>query len=264
MKSIIVISPHYLDAVYEESQKYDFRLFGYGTFACAKQGLLKVNCSDILGFAFVGTHLPISRSKEFKHMLEFFHMCDLLNADKKFVIVTDEDSSPWTKIFKKYKNLRFFGCSGYDFMSDIIINKNVFGSILLDSMEPYEFGNKKQDVISWHTPHLSYVPLFPDTQIQCTAPIEFLGTMERTLSNDAIYQRFKTEGAYLQSFRLYYIALTLKNSDEIQRSLSEIEQILDRQDDTGSFCSLYALKNYMEEIADGRVSKSIPDWPGST
>lgn len=250
MGTIFVVSPTYLEAIFEESKKYNFDLQGYGSFKLACDGIIKTNCSDIVGFAFVGTHLPYSKSKDFKFMLEFFSMINLFPSSKKFVIATDSGASSWQKVFSKYSNIRFFAAQPYDFMSDIVINKSVFGSILLDASKPYELKPRKSEPFDWVSPKLEYVPLFSDAQIQCASSVETLDTLERTLDNDAVYLRFKNDSAYLKSFRFYFIALKLHDQDAIAQGLLEVNSILEEQsNDTSTWCALIALKDYIERNA---------------
>lgn len=251
MSTLFVVSPCYLESIYHESKKYDFDLQGYGSFNMALNGLIKVNCSDILGFAFAGIHLPGSRTKEFKSMLQFFDSIELMHANKKFVIATDESVAPWSKIFKRYHDIRFVKVPSYDFMSDIIVNKQIFGSILLDNADPYVFERKANHQIDFDAPRLEYVPLFSDAQIQCVSKVDILDTLERTLDNDAVFRRFKGEKADLQYFRMYYIALLMQNKNAILDARNHIDEILDAcQEDTSSWCALLAVKNYMEGNID--------------
>lgn len=251
MSTIFVISPNYLESIYHESKKYEFDLQGYGSFALAVKGLIKVNCSDLLGLAFVGLHLPPSRSKEFKSMIEFFDMVELMNANKKFVIASDDTVTPWMKVFKRYKHIRFVKAPDYDFLSDVVINKHVFGSILLDNAEPYVFTVKHVKSPSYETPHLEYVPLFPSTQVQCISKVDVLDTLERTRDNDEVYRRLKSENAYLQYFRLYYIAVLHGDKTAVLDTRNKIDAILDSiQNDTENWCNLLALKNYIEGNVD--------------
>lgn len=248
MSLIFVISPCYLEAIYNESKKYDFDLQGYGSFKKGVEGLTLSNSVDILGFAFVGMHLPTSHSKEFKEMLRFFDLIELMNANKKFVIASDESVVPWSKVFARYKNIRFVKTPEYDFISDIIINKHVFGSILLDNADAYELIPKEVTLTEFTVSRLEYVPLFAGTQLQCVGKVEVLDTLDRTLDFDEVYKRFKTEGAYLQVFRKYYIAKKMHNEDACNLCTVEIEKILEnQQSNTENWCALVALKDYIEE-----------------
>lgn len=247
--TIFVVSPTYLESVYNESKKYNFDLQGYGTFKRACRGLSLTNQADIIGFAFLGMHLPTKRSKDFQYMVQFFDLIELMNANKKFVIATDDTVAPWAKLFSKYKNIRFVKAPDYDFMSDIVINKQVFGSLLLDTSKPYFLHSSNEEPINFTAPKLEYVPLFSDAQIQCVSRAEVLDTVERTLLNDGVYQRFKTDKAYLSYFRMYYIAKLLHEEETIVTCKDAIDCILnEQQNDTANWCALLALRNYIEEI----------------
>ena len=64
MKTIVIISPDYLTAVYEESKKYSFLIQGYGSFKQAIDGLLKVNSNELMGVGYLGYSLPLVDSNE--------------------------------------------------------------------------------------------------------------------------------------------------------------------------------------------------------
>lgn len=249
--TIFVVSPMYLEAIYNESKKYNFDLQGYGSFKRACNGLLYSNQSDIIGFAFLGDHLPTKHSKDFQYMIQFFNLIELMQANKKFVISTDEPVTPWSSLFKKYKSIRFVKTPDYDFVSDVVINKQIFGSLLLDTSKPYTFSKPAEESFDFKAPKLEYVPLFSDAQIQCISTVEVLDTVERTLLNDSVYQRFKADKAYLGIFRKYYVAVLMHDFDTIEECKSKIDSILDeQQSDTSSWCALLALKNYIEEAAN--------------
>ena len=77
MGIIFVISPVYLEALYEEAKPFDFRLQGYGNFTDACEGLLYTNVKDIIGYAYVADNLPkdlsIEQWEEVKaNLIDFF------------------------------------------------------------------------------------------------------------------------------------------------------------------------------------------------
>lgn len=53
MSIIFSISPGYLDALYECSKDFDFKLQGYGNTESASQGLIHTNVLDIVGFVYM-------------------------------------------------------------------------------------------------------------------------------------------------------------------------------------------------------------------
>lgn len=247
MGTIFVVSPWYLNSIYKEAQKYSFDLQGYGTFKSAISGITKVNACDLLGLAFVGKHLPESKNKGFKDMLDFFQLCDLMASNKKFIIATEVPIAPWLPVFKKYKHIRFIEPSAYDVMSDVVINKQVFGSILLDNSKAYLMGIPQQETPMYDSPRIEYVPLFADALIQCVRKVEILDTTERTLDNDDTYRRFRSDKSFLQYFRAYYVSILTEDLDSVSQICETITAILEEQEaNTEVWCSLLALKNFIE------------------
>lgn len=248
MDTIFVVSPCYLESAYKEALKYDFVMQGYGTFEAALHGILKVNAADIIGFAYLGRALPAKGSHERKAMISFLQICELMEADKKFVFAVDNGVSSNDFQFSKFKQLRFFAAPHYDFMSDVVINQQVFGSLLLDNYTPYKFQNEKEDTIPFVSPKLEYVPLFSDALIQCISNTEKLDTLERTLDLDSVYRRFKSEKSDLQYFRKYYVAKLFSDYAALDECRGIIDDILTKYEtDPENWCALSALKRYVED-----------------
>lgn len=265
MGTIFVVSPCYLEAMYKESSKYNFNFQGYGSFALANEGLMRINKAELLGFAFVGIHLPLKHTKEYRNMKEFFKMCELMHANKKFIVATDEPVDAYSKLFKEYEHIRFIKAKSYDFLSDIVINQSVFGSILIDNGTPYQLKQKQLGFPEYSTPQLQYIPLFTDAQMSCLSDVECLDTLFRTLQNDAVYKRFVNEDSDLQYFRKYMICRMHGNSDDAEDCRAKISQIIADEEakDAASWCTLQAMQSRIEEVTRDRVSEKVSNITGN-
>lgn len=249
MGTVFVVSPCYLESLYEESKKFGFNFQGYGSFTLANSGIMKINKAELLGFAFVGLHLPRPKTKEYQQMIQFFDLCELMQSDKKFIIITEESLDPWAKIFKKYKHIRFMQAPQHDYLSDIAVNQHIFGSILLDNVDVYHLKPDELQSLQYDTPRLQYIPLFTDAQLACVSKVDLLDTAERTMQNDEVYQRFAKEGSYLKSFREYLILRGFGDSAEIANCLEEILEIIEKEEgNAANWCVLQAMLSYMKEI----------------
>lgn len=192
MKIIMVISPDYLSAVYEESKKYSFMIQGYGSFAEACKRLLRVNSGNLLGIAYLGENLPQAGSKEYKAMCEFMKYCDLLEDSKKMVFVIQGAEQGLSQATKELKQLRVFVTSGEPVITDSVINKQIFGSILLDTREAYKLQEDNSSTRDNNDDFLlQYTPMIGQMYLQCFSPIEVLSTAQETLENDQVYKSCK-------------------------------------------------------------------------
>ena len=134
MKTIVIISPDYLTAVYEESKKYSFLIQGYGSFKQAIDGLLKVNSNELMGVGYLGYSLPLVDSNERKNMEKFLQLCDLFDDKKRFVFITQIAAADLIGLAKKYKNVEFVKFDNETEVTDLLINQSLFGTILYLSL----------------------------------------------------------------------------------------------------------------------------------
>lgn len=248
MGVVFVVSPVYLEAIFMESKKYQFDFQGYGTFRKASSGLMTVNAADCLGFAFVGVSLPAKGTEEYKAMLDFFSRCNMMRASKKVVLIVQNGiPSSYVKVFKKLSFLRFAVVDRFEFMSDVLINRNLFGSILLDNYKPYQFGRHKQErrrEFSCNT--LTYKPLVNGASTACIDPFERLESLSLTLENDAVYQSYRKSGSAMVALRRYFITRDFKEdcSKELNDAEASVESL---RQDTTAWCLAKSLLRIIEE-----------------
>lgn len=202
MGTIFVVSPQYLEIVLKESKRFSFNLQGYGSFALANEGLLRVNAVDIIGYAFVADAIPNIGSEEFNHMLEFLNLCNLMGR-KKFVLVTrtalhTKDANR----IKRFSNLKFYVSNGYEYITDRIITTNVFGSLLMAVREPYRLKDEKEKPIGEYVcPIIHLVPPVSNFVLQCFNDIAVLSTPEQSKEYDEVYQNYVKAKSVLADLR---------------------------------------------------------------
>lgn len=207
MSVVFVVSPSYLEATFVESKKYNFDFQGYGSFHRAISGVVTLNALDCLGFAYVGVSLPEKGSEEYKDMLLFFKRCDRMTAGKKVVLIVLEGiTSAQAKILKTFSHLRFVTPNKFDCVTDSLLNRNLFGSLLLDNYAPYEFGKGrstgKRDFCS---ASLSFCPVVNQTVVDCLNPVERLTTLQLTLEHDAVLRGYVRSKSSMEHLRRYLI-----------------------------------------------------------
>lgn len=191
MKTIVVISPCYLEAVFKEAEKYSFTIQGYGNFGLAQKGIIYTNASDVLGFVYLGNSLPADEVER-KAMLGFLKSINLMEMSKKFLFIVHDSPDFSGYNLKKYKHLRFARVCGFDYVTDALLNKSLFGSILLDNYEPYVFGHREFPAgYTGNNSVLEYCPVVPGILFEMLDVVHNLGNVDDTISNDIILQRYK-------------------------------------------------------------------------
>lgn len=228
MKSIIIISPHYLESIFKESKKYSFMIHGYGTAQKAKNSLIYANLEEILGFALVYDTLPSANSKEFKDIVEFARLCNSMKSNRKFLVVTRGNAAELGASLKEFKNLRFFVVQNLEYITDVVINKNVFGSILLDNYQPYEL--RKEEKVSINdieSTTLSFTPCIPGYLFEIFTKVLKLETVEDTVLYDKCYLKYKTINPIVADLRRIFIMeqFSEDTSDEEVLLLKQIETL---------------------------------------
>lgn len=219
MKVVYVISPDFLESIFQESKKYSFELQGYGNFLAASRGIIYTNIMDILGFVYMTENFPATGSKEFEDFLAFAELCDLANADKKFVIITKAFPKGIDKKLKKFSSLRFAVYVETDLVTDVTINQNLFGSILLDNYEPYKL---KEDESSGYQDYgctvLEYCEVVPQNFFDVFAPIHIMETEKDSISLDIVIMKYNEDlGNPLVLLRIIAILIKMERNYEPYR-----------------------------------------------
>lgn len=204
MKVIYVVSPDYLEAILNESQKYSFAIQGYGDLDRACKGLCYVNVLDILGFGYVADTFPEPGSPLYDKFINFVSKCSLLGADKKFVLVTKETVPDIGGDLYRFSNLEFVSVVEKNGFTDITLNRNFFGSILLANYQPYNFNGEHEE--AYHLSDCSCRVLkcpkvIPDFMLDILAPVSRLDSCASTIENDPVICRYVDSNEVVLSLR---------------------------------------------------------------
>lgn len=219
-----MVSPDYLEVCYKEAIKYDFTLQGYGTFEKALKGLLKTNISEILGYVYFANKLPSDMSA----MLAFLDRVELCSGNHKFSFVLEDSSGLNMLNLRKYHAIRFYYIPVKEIVTDIVINRDVFGAILLDNYTPYVTTGESSGIadVSYHY-SLRYKPLFSTYILQCLQKVNRHSTFEETLSSDSVYLTYKKDNSILAKFREYYIKSYYTQIQDV----TELMELLEKEKD---------------------------------
>ena len=202
MKSIFMISPDFLEVSYKEALKYDFTLQGYGNFVDGKNGLLKINRQDLLGFVYFATSLP----ENLEELMDFLHYCDLMGNNSMFLFALLNTKGLSAINLAEFNNLCFAYLGIEEVVTDKVLNRDIFGTILLQNYEPYTFEEEKTEVPSvFSVERLQYRPIFSNYVLQCLSKVNLSDSFEKTVAYDEVYRNYSNDNELLAEIRKFYI-----------------------------------------------------------
>lgn len=202
MKSIFMISPDFLEVSYKEALKYDFTLQGYGNFVDGKNGLLKINRQDLLGFVYFATSLP----ENLEELMDFLHYCDLMGNNSMFLFALLNTKGLSAINLAEFSNLCFVYLGIEEVVTDKVLNRDIFGTILLQNYEPYTFEEEKPEVPSvFSVERLQYRPIFSNYVLQCLSKVNLSDSFEKTVAYDEVYRNYSKDNELLAEIRKFYI-----------------------------------------------------------
>lgn len=238
MKIIFVISPDYLDPIFQEAKNYDFGIQGYSTVQDAAKGLLKTNVFDILGFVFASRTLP----KDLSILKVFMELCNSMQTRRKFLFALN-DTSRLFELFKDgtYEYLDIAYVNEIEVMTDIEINQNIFGSILKYNYEPYLLEEKPGfNLAKGSIPRLEYKPIINKYLLNVLEDVHVADTVENTLKYDKVYEEYTSADnpdMALCKLRELYVKVDFNKKYELHDETALLNQISDCDELINKFCT---------------------------
>lgn len=256
MKVIFTISPNYLGSIYKESKKYNFRIQGYTQESVAIKRLVRTNIMDILGFCYVADELP----EDLTDLKELLRLLDLVceSHPRKFTFAL-LDYSNLKKLAEKgktlhesYPYLKITTLPNLEDITDDVVNRMIFGPILLDNYHAYyvEGISDDKDTLSrkmFHVPRLEYRPIIKNKFLDILSLPVMHESVEETLQYDSYYLDNRTD-ENLEFLRRMQIMQAF--GEDVTETLKGFINELVRIDNPEMFCHLSAIANYLLEGSD--------------
>lgn len=240
MKSIFMISPDFLEVSYKEALKYDFTLQGYGNFVDGKNGLLKINRQDLLGFVYFATSLP----ENLEELMDFLHYCDLMENNSMFLFALLNTKGLSAINLAEFSNLCFAYLGIEEVVTDKVLNRDIFGTILLQNYEPYTFEEEKSEVPSvFSVERLQYRPIFSNYVLQCLSKVNLSDSFEKTVAYDEVYRNYSKDNELLAEIRKFYIETFFHDSIDN----SYLFELIDQEDGSLNYGMYKALINLVSK-----------------
>ena len=257
MNVIFAISPNYLEALYNESKNFEFTLQGYGNIAESYKGLQGVNIKNILGFIYLGDKLP--DEKQFKR---FLRVCNLISANnpRPFVIALCDGATLGNSLnTKKYKNLKFYTLPSIEILTNLVIKADIFGPILLDNFQPYQFNEEVSESKIGHLNTIEYKPIISDVFYKIFSPAHYQGSLHNFIENDKIYNNLLTSNKLLAECRLIVLRCKyLEKSGTIEPthkkglydSIKSVERAIQNIEDNKIYCCMVTVVDKLGKMVD--------------
>ena len=151
--------------------------------------------------------------------------------------------------FKQYENLKFSVVHIEEVITDTVINRDIYGSILLCNFEPYVFEEKRRVIPDvQHVCRLQYHPLFNPYVLKCLQKVNLAENLEDTIQNDEVLFMYQRDHSILAEFRKFYIESFY--SDEMNKS--SLYKLIEGEVNTQNYSIYRAL---IELISSDRVLK---------
>lgn len=226
MKVVLFVSPDFLEAAYRESEKFSFCIQGYGSILTATKRLIYTNAEDVLGFVYLVKNLPSKNSSEWKYLKEFISECCLMDTGKKFMIATQGSASALVNECKGLRGLKMVYLQNIEYVSDTVLNRDIFGSILLDNYKPYVFSRPVPESLSGYTfKPLSCDLLVPRYTFDLFDTVHPMQEVESTIENDIIFMKYRNN-LVLSGLRKLYILWSM--SEDIALCETDVRKEIDK------------------------------------
>lgn len=233
METIVVVSPEYLTAIYNETKKYSFAIQGYGSFADAVKGILKVPAKDLLGVACLVYSLPMPGSTEYKALQQLLTTLTYFEDEKRFVVVTQNATNRKGSELFKYEHVDVMLFDSEEDVTDITINQTIVGNLLKKTKKPYHLNDTVEqcrlgdDPCNWR---LQYNHALSENELVLLSPVTKLDSIQQTLEKDRAFQRFEEKKNELyQLSRKLIVLKAFGQSDRLLvktvRKLLEISKV---------------------------------------
>lgn len=154
-----VISPHFLKPIVAESNDFSFAIKGYPTVSEGRKHFTYTNIEDIMGFIFCFYELP----KKLRPLADFVSYLDTL-CDKPVVICCCEKDG-MDLLLKNivHDRIKLFVRCPVEDMTDVVIRRDLFGTIIRETLEPYpELTPKEEPKQSYVNKSIRYESILPN------------------------------------------------------------------------------------------------------
>lgn len=215
MDTVFLMSPHYIRPLVENSQDFSFQVKAYSDETVALDNLKDTNVGEILGFILVYSYLP----DELLPLVTLLNSINRIVNNKPLILAVEEQSDKGLNIILEnvnIDNLDFYYINGIDAMTDTVIKRDLYGTIVKINYKPYEIPRRDIPKVLPEIPYrISYEPNLP-LYVQLLAnPVIHAPDLKTALDMDTVKVALeKTHGTeFLQLLRILQINILYESRD---------------------------------------------------
>lgn len=203
-KYIYLVTPDYMLAVIEESKGYSFSIKAYSNASMAYKNLAYTNQSSILGYLLVYEELP----EDLTDLVILINFINLVGDKDTVVLLAVNDPSGLEDTLIpniNTDNIKFMYLKEYEVMTDAVIRRNLFGTIVINKFSPYIENNEVPNFVTTFNSNKSLVPVLPKDILLILEPVQILDTVEYTIKHDNVLKNYSDNSlvSYLRLNRIY-------------------------------------------------------------
>lgn len=215
MKYVYCVNYDYAKAFRDETMEFSFYLKSYPTLKSGLNNLKNTNISDILGFVICMTELPENPRMLVKYINA---INDIAKNHVLVLCVNDRDGLEELGQYVRSNNLKMYAVTDIDVMTDIVIRRDVFGTIIREVFKPYETSRLLEIGEIYEPEILEYSPIFPEFIHRLTEPVINAPNLIRATETDEVLDSMEDNliGYFLRSAQINRkYGLQKDNDDEI-------------------------------------------------
>lgn len=186
-KYVYCVSDCYLRALLRESEPYSFYIKGYCSLTEGINNLKYTNISDILGFVILIEYLDYNDVEYFNNLVELINDINL-ESDGHPVVLAMCNSEGYEQLDKYINtdNIKIFLVDNVDMMSDVIIRRDIYGTLVKELFEPYVVDTVYETEKNYSIESSNYDPIFRENIQRLCEPIVVAPDLRRAMENDEV------------------------------------------------------------------------------
>ena len=184
-----VVSPEYLMPIVEQSKDYSFKVKGFPDCTRAYNNLAGTNQANILGYILVYEEVPDNSTD----LVEFINFVNLIGTKDTIVLVAFRDTDGFEQLmdFLELDNITFMYYNDFEVLTDLVIRRNLFGSILVRKFRPYRDIDEPLNLVTTYNQNSNIVPVLPKDILVILSPIIKYDSSQHTIDNDVVVESYK-------------------------------------------------------------------------
>ena len=184
-----VVSPEYLMPIVEQSKDYSFKVKGFSDCTRAYNNLAGTNQANILGYILVYEEVPDNSTD----LVEFINFVNLIGTKYNIVLVAFRDTDGFEQLmdFLELDNITFMYYNDFEVLTDLVIRRNLFGSILVRKFRPYRDIDEPLNLVTTYNQNSNIVPVLPKDILVILSPIIKYDSSQHTIDNDVVVESYK-------------------------------------------------------------------------